>query len=76
MAKHKVNNFCDGEPIVIDGHGNEEFGALVSIMQGHGALSFQHSMRANQAREMAHLLHVAADEAEAAQAALKAEVQA
>ena len=76
MAKHKINNFCNGAPIEIDGHGNANHGALVSIEQHHGAMNFQHSMRPDQAREMALLLHVAADEAEADQYALKAKVAA
>ena len=67
MTKHKVNNFCDGSPIDIDGSSSRDFGALVSIRQDQGAMHFQHSMRSDQAREMAEKLLLAADEAEAAQ---------
>lgn len=74
MSTSKMNNFCDGSPITIDGHDHEEFGALVSIMQSRGSMSFQHSMRPAQVRELAALLLVAADEAEAAEAARKRQI--
>lgn len=60
----EINNFCGGCLITISGHVHpkESIGAVVSITQGYGALSFQHSMRPAQAREMAKALIAAADE--------------
>ena len=64
-----INDFCDGSPIRIWGHSHAGFGGLVSVIQNSGSISFQHSMRPEQAREMAAALIACADELEAQEAA-------
>lgn len=61
-----INNFCGSYPIEIESnlHSDQKIGATVGIYQSHGAMSFQHSMRPAQAREMAVALIAAADELE------------
>lgn len=61
MKTITINNFCGGEPVEITTNVHPTIGALVSIYQSHGALSFQHSMRPKQAREMAAALIEFAD---------------
>ena len=56
-----INNFTGGAPIEINANVHPEIGPLVSIVQRMGALSFQHSMTPEQAREMADALMVLAD---------------
>ena len=51
--KTLINNFAGGAPIEINANMHPEIGPLVSIVQRMAALSFQHSMTPEQAREMA-----------------------
>ena len=54
--KTLINNFCDGEPIKLVHVIHAEYGPMVHILQSYGALNFQHSLRPDQAREMAAAL--------------------
>lgn len=61
--KTLINNFCDGQPIklvnaIYDGS------PLIHILQSYGAMYFQHSLRPEQAREMAAALIAHADAVE------------
>lgn len=69
--KAMIDNFCDAEPINVEGrsHPNSDIGALVTIFQNSGSMSFQHSMRPEQARYMAVALLEAADAADVAELA-------
>ena len=51
--KTLINNFTGGAPIEINANVHPDIGPLVSIVQRMGALSFQHSMTPQQARDMA-----------------------
>ena len=59
--KTLINNFVGVNPIEVQSMKNEGLGNLVLITQSSGALSFQHSMTPQQAREMADALMVLAD---------------
>ena len=59
--KTLINNFTGGAPIEINANVHPEIGPLVSIVQRMGALSFQHSMTPQQARDMAAKLLVMAN---------------
>lgn len=61
MSQAFIPNFVDNFPIEIGTRpALDNLPAVVSIYQQHGALSFQHSMRTDQARMMAmHLLDMA-----------------
>lgn len=62
--KTLINNFCDRDPIALNHviyDGNE---ALIHILQSNGAMSFQHSLRPDQSREMAAALIAHADAVE------------
>ena len=54
--KTLINNFAGAAPIEINANVHPEIGPLVSIVQRMAALSFQHSMTPQQAREMAAAL--------------------
>ena len=56
-----INNFTGGAPIEINANVHPEIGPLVSIVQRMAALSFQHSITPEQAREMAESLLVLAN---------------
>jgi len=68
--KTLINNFCGSKPIEVSAsiHPDPAIGALVDIMQSGGSMRFQHSMKPEQAREMAKALIAAADFLDAAQA--------
>lgn len=59
--KTAINNFCDASPLEISPYTHPECGPLVSIIQAFGSLSFQHSMRPEQARDMAEALLAAVE---------------
>ena len=59
--KTLINNFTGGAPIEINANVHPEIGPLVSIVQRMAALSFQHSMMPQQARDMAAKLLVLAN---------------
>lgn len=59
--KTLINNFTGGAPIEINANVHPEIGPLVSIVQRMAALSFQHSMTPQQARDMAASLVTLAD---------------
>ena len=63
----QINNFVDRSPVEVYGsvHTNPKIGALVTIAQSQGSTSLCHSMRPEQAREMAAALIACADELEA-----------
>ena len=61
MKTVQINNFCGTCPIRISAHNHPRIGDLVNINQESGALSFQHSMTPEQAREMASALVEMAD---------------
>ena len=61
MKTVKINNFCGTFPIEIYAHKHPSIGNLVSIIQESGALSFNHPMTPEQAREMASALLAMAD---------------
>lgn len=61
--KTLINNFCDGDPITLK-HAIYDESPYVHILQSHGAMSFQHSLRPDQAREMAAALIAHADAVE------------
>ena len=54
--KTLINNFAGGAPIEINANVHPTIGPLVSIVQRQGAMSFQHSITPEQAREMADSL--------------------
>lgn len=54
--KTLINNFAGGAPIEINASVHPTIGPLVSIVQRQGAMSFQHSITPEQAREMADSL--------------------
>jgi hypothetical protein len=59
--KTLINNFVGAAPIEISTNVHPEIGPLVSIVQRMAALSFQHSMTPQQARDMASGLLALAD---------------
>lgn len=59
--KTLIDNFAGGAPIEINANVHPEIGPLVSIVQRMAALSFQHSMTPQQARDMASGLLALAD---------------
>lgn len=59
--KTLINNFTGGAPIEINANVHPDIGPLVSIVQRMAALSFQHSMTPEQARDMAASLVTLAD---------------
>ena len=59
--KTLINNFAGGAPIEINANVHPTIGPLVSIVQRQGAMSFQHSITPNQARDMAAMLLVLAN---------------
>lgn len=61
MKTAHINNFCGANPIKISAHTHPSIGNLVNINQESGALSFQHSMTPEQARQMASALLAMAD---------------
>ena len=56
MKTANINNFVGTFPIKISATRHPQIGNLVNINQDSGAMSFQHSMRPEQARKMAALL--------------------
>ena len=66
--KFQIKDFVDGNPVEVEALDYKGSG-LVLITQRAGAMSFQHAMRAEQARFMAAAIAMAADEAEKMQPA-------
>lgn len=62
--KTLINNFCDDAPITLSHVIYDESRPLVHIQQWYGAMNFQHSLRPDQAREMAAALIAHADAVE------------
>lgn len=59
--KTEINNFCDSCPVDISVLEVPNCGKFVLIRQGAGSMCFQHTMRPEQAREMAEALLAAAE---------------
>ena len=59
--KTLINNFAGGAPVEVSANTHPEIGPLVTIVQSMGAMRFQHSMKPEQAREMASALLAMAD---------------
>lgn len=62
--KTLINNFCNYDPITLSHVIYDESRPLIHILQSYGALNFQHSLRPDQAREMAEALIAHADAVE------------
>lgn len=65
--KTMINNFVDDSPVEVCGsvYENSGLGPLVTLSQHVGSVSLCHSMRPEQAREMAAALIACADELDA-----------
>lgn len=61
MKPVSVNNFVDGDPVEVVGITHSTCGPIVLIRQNIGSCSLQHSMRPEQARDMAKALLAAAE---------------
>lgn len=63
--KTLINNFCNNSPIEIENaiYVHDNF-SLIRIVQREGSMNFQHSLRPDQAREMAEALIAHADAVE------------
>ena len=61
-----INNFVDGTPMEVRSNLSESNGPRVSLYQFSGSVSINHSMRPEQAREMAAALIDHADAVEQA----------
>lgn len=62
--KTRIHNFVNDAPITLVHSLHDESRPLVHIQQWYGAMNFQHSLRPDQAREMAAALISHADAVE------------
>jgi hypothetical protein len=65
--KYSVGNFVGGAELQVGGWMTGGGMRLVGFVQGAGSMRFQHDMTPEQARGLAVLLRLAADDAEAIQ---------
>ena len=61
MSEILIPNFTGGSPVAVMAIAAADYGNLVMLIQHGGAMSFQHSMTPDQAREMAGALVALAD---------------
>ena len=72
--KFQIKDFCDIHCVEVEAHQHKD-DRLVLLTQRGGSMSFQHSMRPDQARFMAASLAMAAEQAEKLAPVVDAEVK-